>query len=49
MKNLNIPLPIKEIEFSSLSSYKECTVPRQFYIQVLVLKAQTLLFKSIYV
>lgn len=28
MRNLNIPITIKEMEFSSLSSYKEHTAPR---------------------
>lgn len=38
MKHLNIPITIKESEFSSLSSYKKHTRLRQFYIWVLHLK-----------
>lgn len=44
MENLNIPVTIKETEFSPLSSYKEHPIPRQFYIQVLLLKEKKTFF-----
>jgi hypothetical protein len=40
MKSLNIPITVKEIEFSLKSSHKEYNRSSKFYIQILLFKEE---------